>query len=150
MKRTANALKYCRLGNVSLAHDSDRSPQRVSIVPRSVSKSVAPSQRNQTRVGRPFGNRGYAQAFGYLGRREHTQTYGPTHWAAYQRPANLALCEVSERMQKGRFGRFINSQFEPGKHKAPTQQQQGKMCCGRTPMETLVYGKQIWLYKKIV
>ena len=26
---------------------------------------------------------------------------------------------------------------------------QGKMCCGRTPMETLVDGKQVWLDKKI-
>jgi len=27
---------------------------------------------------------------------------------------------------------------------------QGKMCCGRTSMETLVDGKQIWKTKKIV
>ena len=26
---------------------------------------------------------------------------------------------------------------------------QGKMCCGRTPMETLNDGKQIWKEKKI-
>ncbi|QFT34059.1 Integrase core domain protein [Labrenzia sp. THAF82] len=26
---------------------------------------------------------------------------------------------------------------------------QGKMCCGRTPMETLIEGKQVWLDKKI-
>jgi len=26
---------------------------------------------------------------------------------------------------------------------------QGKMCCGRTPMETLIDGKQVWLDKKI-
>jgi len=26
---------------------------------------------------------------------------------------------------------------------------QGKMCCGRTPMETLLDGKQIWLEKNL-
>ncbi len=26
---------------------------------------------------------------------------------------------------------------------------QGKMCCGRTPMETLADGKKVWLDKKI-
>ena len=26
---------------------------------------------------------------------------------------------------------------------------QGKMCCGRTPMETLLYGKSIWAGKNL-
>jgi hypothetical protein len=26
---------------------------------------------------------------------------------------------------------------------------QGKMCCGRTPMQTLIEGKQIWMEKFI-